>query len=281
MFRKILFCFFILLLFFSCSKKDKVNVSDVTLQDQGVEVYKQGIQAMEDGDFFYASKLFSEAESNLMNIEIASKAAILSAYSFYRINFYEDSIEGLERFISRYPASDYLSYAYYLSAMISFEQIPDEKKDLKPTENTKKKIIQFIDMFPDTEYALDLKFKLGLVNNQLAAKEMFIARYYMETQKWIPAINRLKHIIDNYEETIFIEEALHRLVEIYYKIGLEKEASDAAKLLGYNYNSSQWYEKSYAILNKDYKIDKKSTKDSEKLKEDGLVRKVIKSILGK
>ncbi len=281
MFRKILFCLFILLLFFSCSKKDKVNVLDQTVQDQGVEVYKQGIQAMEDGDFFYASKLFSEAESNLMNIEIASKAAILSAYSFYRINFYEESIEGLERFISRYPASDYLSYAYYLSAMISFEQIPDEKKDLQPTENAKKKIIQFIDMFPDTEYALDLKFKLGLVNNQLAAKEMFIARYYMETQKWIPAINRLKHIIDNYEETIFIEEALHRLVEIYYKIGLEKEASDAAKLLGYNYNSSQWYEKSYAILNKDYKIEKKSTKDTEKSKEDGLVRKVIKSILGK
>ena len=281
MFRKILFCLFILLLFFSCSKKDKVNVLDQTVQDQGVEVYKQGIQAMEDGDFFYASKLFSEAESNLMNIEIASKAAILSAYSFYRINFYEESIEGLERFISRYPASDYLSYAYYLSAMISFEQIPDEKKDLQPTENAKKKIIQFIDMFPDTEYALDLKFKLGLVNNQLAAKEMFIARYYMETQKWIPAINRLKHIIDNYEETIFIEEALHRLVEIYYKIGLEKEASDAAKLLGYNYNSSQWYEKSYAILNKDYKIEKKNTNDTEKSKEDGLVRKVIKSILGK
>ncbi len=281
MFRKILFYFFILFLFFSCSKKDDVKILDKSIQDQGVEIYKEGVQAMEDGDFFYASKLFSDAESNLMNVEFASKAAILSAYCFYRINFYEESIEGLQRFISRYPASDYLSYAYYLSAIISFEQIPDEKKDLEPTENSKKKIINYINMFPDTDYAIDLKFKLGLVNNQLAAKEMFVARYYMETQKWIPAINRLKHIIDNYEETIFIEEALHRLVEIYYKIGLEKEARDVAKLLGYNYNSSQWYEKSYAILNKNYKIDKKKVKESEKLKEDGLVKKVIKSILGK
>ena len=123
-------------------------------------------------------------------------------------------------------------------------------------------------MFPDTEYALDLKFKLGLVNNQLAAKEMFIARYYMRLKNGF-AINRLKHIIDNYEETIFIEEALHRLVEIYYKIGLEKEASDAAKLLGYNYNSSQWYEKSYAILNKDYKIEKKVQRTLKNQKKTG------------
>ena len=280
MYQKFLLILFVTLISFSCTKKDNAKVIDISIEEQGVETYKKGIKAMEEGDFFFASKLFSEAESNLMNVELASKAAILSCYSFYKINFYEESIEGLERFISRYPASKYLSYAHYLSAMISFEQIPDEKKDLRPTENSKKKILEFLEMYPDTDYAIDLKFKLGLVNNQLAAKEMYVARYYMDTQKWIPAINRLKNIIKNYDETIFIEEALHRLVEIYFKLGLEKEANETAKVLGYNYKSSQWYEKSYAILNQNYELQKADKSTAQK-KEDGLIKKVIKNILGK
>ena len=142
-----------------------------------------------------------------------------------------------------------------------------------------KLILEYLEKFPDTEYALDLKFKLDLVNNQLAAKEMYVARYYIKTQKWIPAINRLKKIVNEYEETIFIEEALHRLVEVYYRLGLVKESEEAAKYLGYNYNSSEWYKKSYSILNKDYNA--KDHIKLEKEKDDGLIKTVIKNILGK
>jgi outer membrane protein assembly factor BamD len=168
-----------------------------------------------------------------------------------------------------------------LSTLISYEQILDEKKDLEPLLKAQEKIYFFLENYPDTEYALDLKFKLSLVKNQLAAKELFVAKYYIKVQKWIPAINRLKTIVEDYSETIFIEEALHRLVEVYYKLGLESEAKAAASILGYNYNSSIWYERSFAILNKDYKIKNRKTKNSKKeKKEKGLVKRAISKILG-
>ncbi|MAJ85793.1 MAG: outer membrane protein assembly factor BamD [Candidatus Pelagibacter sp.] len=266
-------------IFTSCTKKETVNVINPEPDEVGMKFYQEGISALEEGDFFYASKIFSDAETNFLNIEMAAKSAILSSYSFYRINFYVESHENLKRFIRTYPASKYIPYAHYLITIISFEQILDEKKDLKPTRDSKKLIIEYLNKFPDTEYSIDLKFKLDLVNNQLAAKEMYVARYYMKTQKWIPAINRLKKVVDEYQETVFIEEALHRLVEVYYRLGLVKESEEAAKYLGYNYNSSEWYKKSYVILNKNYKL--KDFDKSKKKKDDGLIKKVIKNILGK
>ena len=176
----------------------------------------------------------------------------MSSYCFYSINFHEEAIASLENFLRKYPADKNIQYAAYLIALSNYEQILDEK-DLKPLLKSKKTIEDFIKKYPGTEYSLDLKFKLGLIENQLAAKEIYIAKYYIKTQKWIPAINRLKVVINDYEETIFIEEALHRLVEIYYNLGLINEAKKTAKILGYNYNSSKWYENSYALLNKDYR----------------------------
>ena len=128
--------------------------------------------------------------------------------------------------------------------------------------------------YPNSDYALDLRFKKDLIQNQLSAKELYIAKYYMSVQKWIPAINRLKIIVDDYNQTIFIEEALHRLVEIHYHIGLVEESKRYAKILGYNYNSSEWYEEAYKILNKDYKIVKK--KDIKK--DNNLFKKIIEKI---
>ena len=270
------FSFFIII---SCTKKETLKEVKLEPDEIGKKYYQEGIIAMEEGDFFYASKIFSDAETNFLNIEMAAKSSILSSYSSYRINFYEKSSQNLERFIRTYPASKYIPYANYLLTIISFEQILDEKRDLKPTRESKKLILEYLKKFPDTEYALDLKFKLDLVNNQLAAKEMYVARYYIKTQKWIPAINRLKKIVNEYEETIFIEEALHRLVEVYYRLGLVKESEEAAKYLGYNYNSSEWYKKSYSILNKDYNA--KDHIKLEKEKDDGLIKTVIKNILGK
>ncbi len=276
MYQKLFYIFFILLIFFSCSKKETLNkVPDG--REKSLQVYQEALEAFDEGQYFYASNKFLEAENILPKIDDSAKAALMSSYCLYLINFYTDSEDGLNRFIKKYPVDKNISYAYYLLAIIHYEQILDEAKDIIPLLKSKEKIDLFIKKFPETEYALDLKFKLDLINNQLAAKELYVAKYYIETQKWIPAINRLKTIVDDYNETIFIEEALHRLVEVYYKIGLEEEAKVAATLLGYNYNSSEWYQQSYKILNKDYKVPKKE----DLKKNEGIIKRTIKKIIGK
>ena len=272
---KIFFCITILLLNFSCSKKEDVAV--IYSEEQSYEVYKEAMSSLERGDFFVASKKFAEAETILPEIDHASKALLMSSYCLYSINFYEQATESLERFVAKYPADNNITYAKYLLTIISQEKILDEKKDITPLLESKSKIIKYLDTYPDTEYSVDLRYKMDLINNQLAAKELYIAKFYIETKKWIPAINRLKNIVENFSETIFIEEALHRLVEVYYKVGLVNEANSTAVLLGYNYNSSEWYQKSYKILNKNYKIPKiKKAK-----KNTGLIKKTIKKIMMK
>ena len=203
----------------------------------------------------------------------------MSAYSLYSLNFYEEALENLERYLKIYPSDKNVIYAHFLIAVIYFEQVSDEKNDIAPTIIANEKINFFLEKYPDTDYAIDLKFKKDLIENQLAAKEMYLARYYVSVKKWIPAINRLKIILKDYNKTIFIEEALYRLVEINYHIGLEKEAKKYASILGYNYNSSEWFEQSYKILNKDYKIRKNfKTKETKKKEKDGIIKKIIKII---
>jgi len=231
--------------FISCSKKEPIYV--VEDKKDPYQIYAEGISAFNKNDFFFANKKFSEAELNFEKPELASKAAIMASFSLYAINFYDEALEGLQRFLKNYPADKNIVYAHYLEAIIYFEQIDDEKKDIKPLLEANKKIDFFIKKYPESTYATDLKFKKDLIQNQLAAKELYIARYYISIEKWAPAIKRLKNILNNYDQTIFIEEALHRLVEINYYLGLEKEAKEFAKILGYNYNSSEWYEKSYKI----------------------------------
>ena len=275
MYHKFIYFFLILFLVFSCTKKEPVANKIPSDKEKALEIYKEAVAAMDEGDYFYASKKFSESETILSSIELSSKASLMSSYCFYLINFYDEAIENLEKFIKKYPADKNIPYAHYLITISLYERILDEEKDLEPLLSSKEKIQFFLKNYPDTEYALDLKFKMDLINNQLAAKELYIAKYYIKTQKWIAAINRLKKIVSDYNETIFIEEALHRLVEVYYKIGLEEEAKSSAALLGYNYNSSEWYQQSYKILNKDYKIEKnKNTK-----KNDSLIKRTIKRIL--
>ena len=274
--RKNLFLIFLITFLLSCGgpKLDEQAIKPPTTNEEAIKIYQEGLDGMLEGNFLYASRKFSEAEGMLPQIDWASKSALMSSYCLYNINFYQEAVLNLERFIRIYPASPYISYAHYLIAISYYEQILDEDKDIQPLLVSKKKIEAYLERFPDTDYAIDLKFKLDLVINQLAAKELLIARYYIKNEKWIPAINRLKIIVEKYDKTIFIEEALHRLVEIYYKIGLENEAKSVAALLGYNYNSSEWYERSYKILNKNYKpiqIDKK--------KDTSLIKRTIKKIL--
>ena len=273
-FKKICLIFFTsLVLLAACSKKEPAYVP--TEKIDPYSVYKTAYDAFEKGDYFFASKKFFEAELSFKVLEYASKSAIMGCYSLYGINFFDDALVNLERFLRQYPADKNIIYAHYLIAIIYYEQITDEKKDMEPLLKTKNKIDFFLKKYPDNEYAIDLQFKKDLIINQMAAKELYIAKYYISVQKWIPAINRLKSIIENYDQTIFIEEALHRLVEIYYLLGLEEKAENYAKILGYNYNSSQWFEQSYKILNKDYKIIRNK---NLKAKKDNFIQKIIKKI---
>ncbi len=248
----------------SCSKNELTYIKDEAKDP--FKLYQEGFDAFENSNFFLANKKFSEAELNFDKPELAAKSAIMSSFSLYAINFYIEAQESLRRFLKNYPADKNVIYAHYLEAIIFFEQIDDEKKDLKPLLEANKKIDFFIKEYPNSDYSIDLRFKKDLIQNQLAAKELFIARYYISIKKWIPAIKRLKNIVKNYDQTIFVEEALHRLVEINYHLGLDNEAKEFAKILGYNYNSSEWYQKSYKILNKDYKI-KNITSNNENYKE--------------
>ena len=276
MYQKTIFLFLVIIFTFSCSKNKEQVLSVPNSKEKSYLVYQEAVDNMEKGDYFFASKKFLEAEAILPNINDSAKALLMASYCFYTINFYDDAELNLKRFISKYPANKNIPYANYLLIISAYEQILDEKKDITPLLVSKKKIEIFLKNYSETEYALDLKFKLDLINNQLAAKELYVAKYYIETKKWVPAINRLRTIVDDYSETIFIEEALHRLVEVYYTIGFEDEAKNAAVLLGYNYNSSEWYQQSYKILNKDYQIPK--LKKDEKRK-DGLIKRTIKKLL--
>ena len=165
----------------------------------------------------------------------------MASFSFYAINFYDRAINSLDRYIRTYPADKNITYAKYLKAIIYFEQIGDEKKDIEPLIKADEEIDNFIRNFPESDYAIDLKFKKELINNQLEAKELYVARYYISVKKWAAAIKRLKNVVQYYDNTVFVEEALHRLVEVYYHLGVEEEAKNYAKILGYNYNSSEWY----------------------------------------
>ena len=259
----------------SCSKKDSPYVAE-ELKDP-YKLYQEGFIAFENSNFFFANKKFLDAELNFDKPELAAKSAIMSSFSLYAINFYSEALESLNRFLKNYPADKNVIYAHYLEAIIYFEQIDDEKKDLKPLLEASRKIDFFIKKYPNSDYSTDLKFKKDLIQNQLAAKELFIARYYISIKKWVPAIKRLKIIIASYDQTIFVEEALHRLVEINYHLGLKEEAEEFAKILGYNYNSSEWYQKSYKVLNKDYKIKNSiSSRDKKEDIEKNFLDKIIK-----
>ncbi len=275
MFLRFFLTFIIIFSITACSKKND-EVYKQLEKENPYELYKEGLDAFEKRQYFFAEKKFSQAELIFEDVELAAKSSIMSSFSLYGINFYDQALNNLESYLKRYPLDKNIVYAHYLISIIYFEQITDEKKDLEPLLKAEKQINFFLKKYPNTDYAIDLRFKKDLIQNQLAAKELFVARYYISLQKWVPAINRLKNIINKYDKTVFVEEALHRLVEIHFHIGLEKEAESYAKILGYNYNSSKWFEQSYLILNKDYKIQKK---EQFKKDNDGLLKKILKKII--
>ena len=274
--KHIIFLFIYIIFIVSCSK-DKSKVDQVLLeQDIEAEMilaYKEGMKQLEKGDALYASRKFDEAEILFPQSIWATKASLMSAYALYSQNYYDDAIFNLERHIKNYPKDKDLVYAHYLIAICYFEQLYDERKDLKPLVKAREKFEHILKKYPNTDYAIDAKWKMGLIVDQMAAKEMYIGRYYMKMEKWIAAINRFKFVVKYYDTTVYIEEALHRLVEIYYKIGLVEEAQKVAATLGYNYGSGEWYKNSYRIFNKSYKTAKITKK-----KKDSFIRKKFKKL---
>ena len=225
MFKRILILILSAFLLFSCSKKNnKEIVSEPTEEDQAISIYKEAVEALKEGDAFYAAKKFREVEILLPQHGWAAKAILLAGYADYSRNAYSNAIFSLERHINNYPADKNIPYAHYLIAMCYYEQILDEKKDLKPLLKAKEKFEFIMQTYSETDYSTDARFRIDLIVDQLAAKELSIARFYMQTEKWIPALNRLKVIVEEYDKTVFVEEALHRLVEVYYRLGLENEA---------------------------------------------------------
>ena len=269
----------VFLLCFSCAKKEikESIIKEKSINLQVFEAYKEGKESLEGGDVLYAAKKFNEAEKLFPQSEWAPRSALMAAYSYYAQDYYNDANAELERFIKIYPYHQNLDYAYYLMSIVYYEQIVDEKKDTESIINAKKSFETVVEKFPNSDYAIDAKFKLELIEDLLASKEMYVGRYYFDRKKWIPAINRFRTVIDKYETTIYTEEALHRLVEVYYTLGLKEEAKKYAKLLGYNYQSSQWYENTYAIFNKKYKKRKKIKLKKENKKN---IFKKLKSLFG-
>ena len=264
-FSKKLSYLIIFLLIISCSKKEENTtvLKEKNLETQMIEVYNQAMREFERGDVIYAGKKFSEAELLFPQSVWAPRAILMSAYGYFSQGYYANAINDLERFIVKYKNHKNSDYAYYLLALCHYDQIVDEKKDLNEILQSKKYFDYVIKNYPDSDYATDSKYKLELIVEIMASKEMYLARYYIQREKWIPAINRFKVVINEYESTIYVEEALFRLVELHFKIGLENEAKKYASLLGYNYQSSEWYEASYKIINKDY-IKRKFVKNGEK-----------------
>ena len=251
-----IFIVFLFISFFltNCAKEEKTSlVIEEDLELQMIRAFREGYDEFRDGDALYAAKKFNEAELLFPQSSWAPKAALMAAYVYYADDYYYDAEFELNRFIRTYPKNPDLNYAHFLLAMCYYEKIVDEKKDIGPLLQAQKKFNFIVKEYPNSDYALDAKYKLDLIQEYLASKEMYIASHYMKKKKWIASINRYKTVVEEYEKTIYVEEALHRLVELYYTIGLENESQKYASLLGYNYQSSRWYEKSYKVFNNDYK----------------------------
>ncbi|AFS46976.1 Beta-barrel assembly machine subunit BamD [alpha proteobacterium HIMB5] len=271
-----LFLFFISLI--SCSKNEKVSIiKQNDLRSQMIELYEEGYESYIAGDTLFAAKKFNEAELIFPQSDWAPIAAIMTAYVYYSDDYYSDAIYHLKRYLKVYPNHEDLDYAHYLLAMCYYENIVDEMRDMGPLIEAKEQFRFIIKNYPSSDFALDAKYKLELIEDRLAGKEMYIGRHYAKSKKWIPAINRFKVVLEKYETSVYVEEALHRLAELHYIIGLEEEAKKYAILLGYNYGSGEWYKASYKIFNKDYDITEKeifskNKKDKLSLRENFIKR---------
>ena len=213
------------------------------------ELYNQAYDLMNAGDSHKAAQAFEEVDRQHPYSEWATRAQLMAAYAYYQANEYDAAIDAARRFIDLHPGNKDVAYAYYLIGICDYEQISDVRRDQKMTEDALKALEELIRRFPDSDYARDAELKLQLTRDHLAGTEMSIGRYYLERGKYVAAINRFRNVIENYQTTTHVPEALHRLTEAYMALGVTDEARRTAAVLGYNFPGSRWYEDSYALIN--------------------------------
>jgi len=233
------------------------------------QLYNEGVDALLQGRFVAASKSFDEVERQHPYSTWATKAQLMAAYAHYQNNKYDDAIVAVDRFIQLNPSNRDVAYAYYLKAICYYEQITDVQRDARMTELALKALDEVVRRFPDTSFARDARFKIDLTYDHLAGKEMEVGRFYMGRGQYVGAINRFKLVVDKYQTTSHVPEALHRLVESYTALGLHAEAKRTASVLGFNYPGSDWYIDSYTLV------------ETGKLPEEnrpGLVTRTVRSL---
>jgi outer membrane protein assembly factor BamD len=269
MFHKYLYnllLIFILTIFYSCSSGDKVKNLKPKKIISLEKLYTEAYRNFEIGDYNQAIKIFEIVEKDYSYTEWAPRALLMRAYMYYDAGDYVAALTHLQRFKQRNSGSKNLQYVEYLIGICMFEQINYISLTQEPTELALRQFEKIISNYPSSSYATDAKFKIDLINEQKAGKEMYLARYYAKKEMWLPALYRLNNVFKDYQSTVFIEEALHRLVEIHYKIGNIETAKKYASILGYNYNDSDWYKKSYNII-EGTNIPMDKTKQKKSLKE--------------
>ncbi len=223
--------------------------AELPYEERPVEqIYNKAMDYLADGSYQKAAKEFDEVERQHPYSVWARRATLMSAYAHYKVNEYDDAILTAQRYISLHPGSKETAYAYYLVALCYYEQISDVGRDQKMTQDALASLLALVQRYPQSEYARDARIKLDLTMDHLAGKEMEIGRYYLKRHDYIAAINRFRVVVERYQTTTHVPEALHRLVEAYLSLGIKPEAQTAAAVLGYNYPGSNWYQDSYSLL---------------------------------
>ena len=246
--KKLIICLFLLI---SLSIVNCADTKIVTPETEGEKLqilYSNAMELVKKRDFVDAATLFEDIERQYPYSKWSNQAQLMTAFCYYKSQMHDESLDALERFIALYPGSKKISYAYYLRALNYFEQIKDVERDQGMTLKSKQAFYEVINKYPDSEFVEEARDKIDIINDRLAAKEIEIARYYQFNHQWISAINRYKKILDEYNTSVYTEESLFRLVEIYYSLGLNDEAKKYASTLGYNFPESDWYAKSYELV---------------------------------
>lgn len=220
---------------------------DTYVERPVAELYDEAMTELQNENFSAAAKAFDEVERQHPYSRWAAKAQLMAAYASYEDTKYDDAVITLDRFIQLHPGSPDIPYAYYLRALSYYEQISDVARDQKMTLLAQQALEDVITRFPNTKYARDARLKIDLTIDHLAGKEMSVGRFYLQQKQYLAAINRFRAVIDQYQQTTHVPEALYRLVEAYAMLGLDAQAKKAAAVLGHNYPGSEWYADAYQI----------------------------------
>lgn len=242
--KHLIYIFIICVFTISCTSKKEDKLASLTAE----QLYSQGMILMKKESYKEALKYWDRISQEYPYSPLASNAQVMESYAYYKIGKFEYAIAALDDYITLYPGEKNIEYAYYLKAICYYDQIVTVKLDQEITELAKEAFTELINRFPDSEYSRDARFKLNLVLDHLAGKEMEIGRFYLKKGEIIAAINRFKVVVDQYQTTTHIEEALYRLTDCYYSLGIVKEAERYAAVLGNNYPESQWYQYTYELL---------------------------------